>query len=55
MSKQLNTETSASAQIPADPVAASVVALTANVEKLLKTLKWGVGTIALVLLFLVGE
>jgi len=32
-----------------------VVALTASVEKLRKTLKWGVGIIAVVLLFLVGK
>lgn len=50
-----NPEIPAPVPIPADPVAASVAALTVNVEKLRKTLKWGVGIIAVVLLFLVGK
>ncbi|VTU44259.1 hypothetical protein [Variovorax sp. RA8] len=50
-----NTEIPASALIPADPVAAAVVALSANVEKLRTSLKWGAGLIFVALLFLVGK
>ncbi|KWT97720.1 MULTISPECIES: hypothetical protein [unclassified Variovorax] len=50
-----NTEIPASAPIPADPVAAAVVALSANVEKLRTSLKWGAGLIFVALLFLVGK
>lgn len=50
-----NTEIPAPALIPADPVAAAVVALTVNVEKLRTSLKWGAGLIFVALLFLVGS
>lgn len=43
------------ARDPIDPVATSIMALTASVEKLRSMLRWGVGIIAVVLLFLVGK
>lgn len=50
-----NNEIPAPAPISADPVAAAVVALTASVEKLRASLKWGAGLIFVALLFLVGK
>lgn len=50
-----STEIPAPAPIPLDPVAAAVVALTVNVEKLRTSLKWGAGLIFVALLFLVGK
>ncbi|RYH66486.1 MAG: hypothetical protein EON54_04900 [Alcaligenaceae bacterium] len=50
-----NTEIPDSARIPADPVATAVLALSANVEKLRTSLKWGAGLIFIALLFLVGK
>lgn len=53
--EQEGTEMPLPARAPVDPVAASIAALTENMEKLRTTMKWGVGIIAVVLLFLVGK
>lgn len=48
-----NTGPPAAGPIPADPVAAAVLALNASVEKLGTSLKWGAGLILVAVLFLI--